>query len=102
MYEELFRKRLSQLRMEKKVSARDMSLSIGQGPGYINAIENGNGFPSFTVFFYICEYLNVTPAEFFDEDNQIPEDLREIVTDLKSLNREQIGGLKALLKGLRK
>ena len=61
-----FAKRLTELRMNKGVSARDMSLSIGQSPGYINNIENGVNFPSMAVFFYICDYLGVTPMEFFD------------------------------------
>lgn len=64
MFEDLFYQRLIKLRTEKGVSARDMSLSIGQSPGYINSLENRNGFPSMQVFFYICEYLGVTPAEF--------------------------------------
>lgn len=51
-----FCKRLVELRMNKGVSARDMSLSIGQSPGYINNIENGVNFPSMTAFFFICDY----------------------------------------------
>lgn len=101
MYEDIFSRRLSQLRMNKKVSARDMSLSIGQSPGYINGLENGNGYPSFTVFYYICEYLGVTPAEFFDEGNPVPEELREILDDLKYLSQEQIEGIRAIVKGLK-
>lgn len=101
MYEDLFSKRLIQLRTEKNVSARDMSLRIGQSPGYINSLENGKGYPSFTVFFYICEYLGVTPTEFFDEGNQDPEELREIITGLKSLSREQFQSIKIIVKGLR-
>ena len=58
MYEEGFALRLAQLRNKKVVSARDMSLSIGQNAGYINTIESGKAFPSMTVFFYICEYLD--------------------------------------------
>ena len=50
MFEELFYQRLSKLRAEKGVSARDMSLSIGQSAGYINALENRAGFPSMQVF----------------------------------------------------
>lgn len=46
MFEDLFYQRLIKLRTEKGVSARDMSLSIGQSPGYINSLENRNGFPS--------------------------------------------------------
>ena len=38
MTEKDFSLRLSKLREEKGVSARDMSLSMGQNPGYINKI----------------------------------------------------------------
>ena len=51
--EEFFRQRLTQLRIQKGVSARDMSLSIGQSESYINKIENGKSFPSMQIFFYI-------------------------------------------------
>ena len=40
MYEEFFADRLSELRTEKNVSAREMSLAIGQNASYINRIEN--------------------------------------------------------------
>ena len=80
MYENLFYQRLEKLRSEKGVSARDMSLSIGQSAGYINALENRNGFPSMQVFFYICEYLGVTPAEFFDSDIAIPQSIKRCLT----------------------
>ena len=63
-----FCKRLVELRMNKGVSARDMSLSIGQSPGYINNIENGVNFPSMTAFFFICDYLNITPKQVFDRE----------------------------------
>ena len=45
-YEERFSKRLIQLRMQKGVSAREMSLSIGQNASYINNIETGKALPS--------------------------------------------------------
>lgn len=50
MCKEAFSKRLVQLRMAKGVSARDMSLSLGQNPGYINSIENNKTFPSMSNF----------------------------------------------------
>ena len=62
MEREDFIKRLTELRMNKGVSAREMSLAIGQSEGYINNVENGVNLPSMTVFFYICEYLGVTPT----------------------------------------
>ena len=102
MYENLFYQRLEKLRSEKGVSARDMSLSIGQSAGYINALENRNGFPSMQVFFYICEYLGVTPAEFFDSDNSYPTEYKEMLDDIKALDHEQLGNVKAIIKGLKK
>lgn len=83
MYEEEFSKRLSQLRMQREVSARDMSLSIGQNPGYINNIESGKNLPSMSSFFFICEYLNITPQEFFDIKSTNPEKLNHLVQDLR-------------------
>lgn len=65
MYEEFFSRRLAQLRAQKGVSAREMSLAIGQNSSYINRIENQRAFPSMQGFFYICEYLGVTPGAFF-------------------------------------
>lgn len=102
MYEELFYRRLVELRMEKGVSARDMSLSIGQSAGYINGLENRTGFPSMQVFFYICEYLDVTPSEFFDEGNHSPSEYREILEDLKALDKENLRNIGAVIKGLKR
>lgn len=102
MFEDLFYERLIQLRTEKGVSARDMSLSIGQSAGYINALENKNGFPSMQVFFYICEYLGITPAEFFDAQNRNPIEYREILEDLNALDPEQLKNVKAIIKGLKR
>ena len=58
MEKEAFIKRLTELRMSQGVSARDMSLSLGQSPGYINNIENGVNLPSMSMFFY---YFLVSP-----------------------------------------
>jgi transcriptional regulator with XRE-family HTH domain len=90
MYEEIFPTRLTQLRIQKGVSARDMSLSIGQNPGYINDIETGKALPSMTAFFFICEYLNITPLEFFDIDSKQPEQLRSVINNLKKLDERQL------------
>lgn len=76
MQEEDFAKRLSALRQEKGASARDMSLSLGQNAGYINNIENGHNLPSMTVFFYICEYLELLRKNFLimTMSHRIPPD----------------------------
>lgn len=101
MFEELFYNRLVKLRIEKGVSAREMSLAIGQSPGYINGVENRNGFPSMQVFFYICEYLDVTPAEFFDDGNDHPSEYRELIADLNALDADKRQHIWAIIKGLK-
>ena len=40
MYEDFVPERLAKLRTQKGISARDMSLSLGQANNYINNIEN--------------------------------------------------------------
>lgn len=69
MYEELFPERLAKLREARKISAREMSLAIGKNENYINRIENRKTYPSMQVFFRICEYLEVTPQEFFQTNH---------------------------------
>lgn len=101
MQREEFTKRLTELRMNKGVSARDMSLSIGQSAGYINNIENGVNFPSMTVFFYICEYFDITPMEFFDVSSKNPIKSKELVEAAKGLSNEQLEHLIAIAEGLK-
>ncbi len=99
-YEKWFPQRLTQLRAQKGVSARDMSLSIGQNTGYINSIENGKNFPTMKNFFYICEYLHITPQEFFEDGNADPETIRGLVENLKKLDGEQVDALSKIVNGL--
>ncbi len=100
MEEKDFSLRLSKLRVKKGVSARDMSLSIGQNPGYINNIETGKSMPSLAGIFYICDYLGITPAEFFDVDSENPARLKELIGSLKRLDEKQLENVTAIVKSL--
>lgn len=102
MTEKDFSLRLAKLREEKGVSARDMSLSMGQNPGYINNIESDKSMPSLSGLFYICEYLGITPKDFFDTDTASPSKANELYAIAKGLSNEQLDNLIALAKGLRK
>lgn len=100
MYENEFAQRLAQLRTLYGISARDMSLSIGQNPGYINTIENGKSFPTMSNFFYICDFLNVTPQEFFDSSSSNPEKLKSLMENIKKLNDKQTDALIVIVEGM--
>ena len=97
-----FIRRLVELRMNKGVSAREMSLSIGQAPSYINNIETGVNFPSMTAFFYICDFLGVTPSEFFDMENTNPIKSRELLEATKGLKNEHLDSLISISKNLKR
>jgi len=102
MYDRFISERISRLRTAKKVSARDMSLTIGQNENYINHIENGKSMPSMQVFFYICEYFNITPKDFFDEETNNPSLLNAVLKDLNALTEHQILNIHEIVKGLKK
>lgn len=88
-YLEWLPKRISQLRMDKGVSARDMSLSLGQSESYINKIENSRTLPSMTGFLYICEYFDISPQEFFDINRLSPQKTRELLSAIEKLTTSQ-------------
>lgn len=90
-------KRINALRTQKNVSARDMSLSLGQSESYINKIENGRTLPSVSGLMYICDYFNISPADFFAEDNQNPLLSNELVKELKKLSPKQMQAIVDLI-----
>ncbi len=92
--------RLASLRTKMKVSAREMSLAIGQNANYINHIETGSATPSLAGLSYICEYLGITMREFFDFDSANPAKLNKINEYLKKLDDEQLEMVESLVKNL--
>lgn len=100
MDEKEFALRLAQLREKKNVSAREMSLAIGQNAGYINNIESGKSLPSLPGVFYICDYLGISVSEFFDSETTNPTKLNEIINDLKKLDDRQLDTIATLVKEL--
>ena len=102
MRENFISDRLAKLRMQKGISARDMSLSLGQANNYINTIENRKSLPSMQSFFYICDFLGVTPQEFFDEENAVPATLREFIAEAKKLDESTMTHLLYVIKKINK
>ena len=99
-YAQWFSERLTQLRIQKGVSARDMSLSLGQSESYINKIENKRTMPSMTGFFYICEYLGIEPQAFFDPNITSPAKSAEIMEQLGKLSPEKADHILSLIRDL--
>ena len=95
-----FPERIAELRTQRGVSARDMSLSLGQSESYINKIENRRTLPSMAGFFYICDYLGITPQEFFNTDAAAPRRARELLEELERLRPEQADHVLQIVRDL--
>ena len=100
---QFIRDRISDLRMKKNISEYRMSTDLGHSKSYMQSISSGRSVPSLGEFLYICEYLGVTPKEFFDEDivepqlvqklydltRNMPEaDLRVLISTAERLNEK--------------
>ena len=87
-----FALRLSQLRTQAGISAREMSTDLGRNHTYINTIENARSYPTMDAFLEICDYLGTSPSEFlrcFDVDEKSKK--RSILHDrIALLSNEQI------------
>ena len=100
MDEQFIRDRISGLRQEKQISERKMSLDLGHSTSYIRSITSGRALPSMGEFLYICEYLGVTPQEFFDEGNPAPQALQEFIAEAKKVDSRSLSYILGIMKEL--
>ena len=87
---EFIRERITQLRVQKDVSEYKMSYDLGHSRGYINNISSGKTLPSKTEFFAICDYFEISPAEFFDSKTANPKLSRSVLELLGQLEQEDL------------
>ena len=90
MEEQFIRNRISKLREQKQVSERKMSLDLGHSTSYIRSITSGRSLPSMSEFLYICEYLGVTPMEFFNEDKATTLMQQKAIDYIYSMSDEDV------------
>ncbi|RPF47825.1 transcriptional regulator with XRE-family HTH domain [Hydrogenoanaerobacterium saccharovorans] len=102
MNEKFIRDRISELRIQKNISERSMSIDLGHSPSYIHSIVSGKALPSMTEFLYICDYFNISPKEFFDEGTSNPAIIKEVIDDLSTLDEKQITNIHQIIKGLKR
>lgn len=105
MYEKLMdsnfiRERITSLRQEKGVSEYQMSYGLGHSRGYLNNISSGKSLPSMKEFLAICDYFDITPVEFFQEDIKYPLAINAIVSELKHLSEDELELIKILAQKL--
>lgn len=67
MTESFIGNRIAELVKVKKISTIKMSEDLAQSKDYIDNIIEHIQLPSMQSFFAICDYLELSPAEFFTE-----------------------------------
>ncbi len=100
MDEKFVRDRITQLRLRKGVSEYRMSYDLGHSRGYVHNISSGKALPPLKEFFAICEYFDLTPQEFFDEQTQNPELIQKAIGGMQKLGEKDLLMLLGLINRL--
>lgn len=95
-YRQYLRERLTSLRLEKNISEYHLSMEIGKSKTYMQTISSGKSLPSFEAFFDLCDYFEMSPAEFFTESGD-SEQLRRVRHKLNALSGEDLALIEPLL-----
>lgn len=90
MYEDFVRERITALRLKKGVSEYQMSYDLGYSRSYVYNISSGKSLPPLKEFFAICDYLGITPRDFFDTEISQPQLIQKAVDGLKNLDDSDV------------
>lgn len=90
MNHSFIRERITELRIKKDVSENRMSLELGHSKSYIQSISSGKSLPSLGEFISICDYLEVTPKDFFDNEIDEPQRINRLFCYAKTLSPESL------------
>ncbi|MDE6059064.1 MAG: helix-turn-helix domain-containing protein [Clostridia bacterium] len=78
--------RYATIRLAHRISARKLSLELGQSTEYINQIENGKCLPSLEGLLNFCEYFQMSIGEFFEENFRYPVQYEKIIKELNKMD----------------
>ncbi len=94
--------RITYLREEKGFTVNKLANLAGISQGFLRDIELGKKRPTVETLSYICDALEISLRDFFDDPlfNQFPED--ELLREIYKLSTEQRKLLLQLLKSFQK
>jgi len=98
---DFIRQRITSLRIKHGVSEYKMSLDLGHSRSYIQSITSGRSLPSLPEFLYLCDYLDVTPAAFFDDHEKEPILVQKALDSMRGLSDKDLLLLIGLIDRLR-
>ena len=87
---QFIRNRITQLRLQRGISERELNLAIGKSVGYIQSVCNGSMRPALIPLLEIICYFDLTPQEFFDPDITNPSLWNQVKASLKQLAEDDL------------
>ena len=97
---EFVRQRITQLRLEKGVSEYQMSYDLGHSRSYVYNISSGRSLPPMLEFLQICDYFQITPAQFFQGSPDVSPRRQAVERALDSLEGEDLELILSLARRL--
>jgi len=102
MDEKFIRERITELRLRKNVSEYRMSYDLGKSRGYIYNISSGKALPPMREFLAICDYLDVTPQQFFNVETNHPELIQKAINGMNNLSEDDMLIILGIINRLQK
>lgn len=90
--------RYAKIRLAHGISARKLSVELGQSTEYINQIESGKNMPSVEGLLNFCNYFNISMGEFFEDRFNYPVEYTAIIEELNKMDAMTINCVLGLLK----
>ena len=87
-------KKVRELREQAGITQNALATRAGIAPSYIPAIEQGKKCPTVQTLSYICDALNISLSEFFNDATE----QKEIEKIISSLSAKQKNSLLEFLK----
>lgn len=98
MSKEFISKRFASIRLAHNISARQLSIELGQGTSYINQIECGKKMPSIEGLINFCDYSKISLSDFFDNGKTYPIQYDELIKVLNTLQPDELADILMIAK----
>lgn len=102
MDENYIRRRITELRIQKNVSEYKMSMDLGHSKGYIQSISSGRALPSMSEFLAICDYFDIAPLEFFNDEGKNILIQKELDKEISAMSESDLKLMTELARRLNK
>ncbi|QEK12627.1 helix-turn-helix transcriptional regulator [Crassaminicella thermophila] len=96
--------RIRFLRKQMNLTMKQLADKLNSSAGFISDIENNKSMPSIPKLIEICNVLNITLSDFFNESTEpitLTPELKELVRHAKNLTPEQLEQLTKFIRTLK-